>query len=175
MFFPLSDGRNTEYFFNSISIILSGSTGSHTRHTGTAARPHAERSARVRCVYARSLASCRCVFSTFGRAGGAALLADAHVAADTPVYSKLAGEWKQLEGCAELVWMARQTPPSDESPVWFILDVNGERLGPHTSAQLKGLLAACTVSAESAVWSKLVGEWGRMCDTPTLRAVWEVR
>ncbi len=54
-----------------------------------------------------------------------------------------------------------------------MLGADGEALGPVAAAQLAEMLEGGAIARESAVWSALLGEWGRLCDTPTLRGVWE--
>ena len=102
----------------------------------------------------------------------AEMCCDGYVSFDTPVYSKVINEWKQLEQVEGLVWMARHSTPATESPVWFALNGTGTQLGPLSATELGGLLGAGALTTESPVWSKVIGSWARMCDTPTLRAVW---
>ena len=103
------------------------------------------------------------------------LCADSVVTLDTPVWSKLTVEWKQLEQVEALCWLVQQAAPSDEAAIWYALDGAGERLGPLTALDLRPLLAAATITAESAVWSQALGEWQRMCDVPRLAPVLAAR
>ena len=107
--------------------------------------------------------------------GNGSRCADGWLAFDTPVYSAWLGEWQTFEQVGSLKWLARQTTPSEQSAVWFVLDAQGTSRGPLTSVGLRELLEADgddRVSIESAIWSKHIGEWTRMCDLPALRAVW---
>ena len=76
-----------------------------------------------------------------------------------------------LEQVGSLRWLAVQMTPSDESAVWFVLDARGSSRGPLTCVQLKALMEEGEVTGESAVWSKVVGEWARICDTAALRGL----
>ena len=103
----------------------------------------------------------------------AELCADGVVSLDTPVFNKMLGEWQQLEKVSALVRMAQHATPSSESAVWFAIDKQGAQIGPLTSVQLGEMVESGVVTTESAVWSKVLGEWARMRDTPTLVSVWD--
>ena len=103
----------------------------------------------------------------------AELCADGHVSLDTPVYASILSEWSQLSDVKGLLWMAKHATPAEASTVWFVLDANGTNEGPLSALQLRERLGSGDLSVESAVWSKVLGEWTRICDTPALRAVWQ--
>ena len=67
--------------------------------------------------------------------------------------------------------MARRAAPSQESAVWHALDGAGEQIGPLTGAQLSRMVSDGELTVESPVWSQVLGEWARMCDTAALPAL----
>ena len=99
------------------------------------------------------------------------LCADGIIKLDTPVWSKLLGEWKALELVGGLSWMVQRAGPSEEAPIWFALDGDGTRLGPLTTSAMRPLLAAAILSAETAVWSQALGEWQRVSNVRALAAM----
>ena len=99
------------------------------------------------------------------------LCADGIIKLDTPVWSKLLGEWKALELVGGLSWMVRRAGPSEEAPIWFALDNDGSSLGPLTMSAMRPLLAAAILSAETAVWSQALGEWQRVSNVRALAAM----
>ena len=99
------------------------------------------------------------------------LCADGIIKLDTPVWSKLLGEWKALELVGGLSWMVQRAGPSEEAPIWFALGNDGTRLRPLTMSAMRPLLAAAILSAETAVWSQALGEWQRVSNVRALAAM----
>ena len=53
---------------------------------------------------------------------------------------------------------------------WFFIDEQGEQQGPASTQDLAALCAQGTLSEETAVWSKALGEWKRLSNVPVLLA-----
>ena len=92
------------------------------------------------------------------------MCASSQLPLDTPVWSLWLGEWKQLDEVPELSSKALEAgatavAASEEVVAWFVLDGNGERLGPLAADELAPLLSAGTINGESPAWSASLGEW----------------
>ena len=53
----------------------------------------------------------------------------------------------------------------------YVLDGDGERVGPLSETEVRVLLSDGAISGESAVWSAGIGEWMRLQDVPQLAAL----
>ena len=95
------------------------------------------------------------------------MLAEGAVSFGTPVWCKAVGDWQQIDAVAALLHLAEEICPEP----WYVLDGDGEQVGPMGRDGLRELLSAGKIGDESAVWSKMLGSWEQLDSVAALASL----